>query len=104
MTTGEPQPPDDSGWTLLVRTGTHVGHDEDCPNKQFPMQDGPSIPWSLAERIYFVYADLFGQQQSLERLAKRGGFGWGEIPVFRKEYRQKHGRYPDWSVTCDPTR
>ena len=66
--------------------------------RQFPMQDGPSIPWSMAERIYFVYADLFGEQQSLERLAKRGGFGWAEVPVFRKEYYRKHGWYPDWSV------
>lgn len=65
--------------------------------RQFPMQDGPPIPWSLAERIYFVYHDLFGNEQTLERLAERGGFGWAEIPFLRKDYFCKHLRYPDWS-------
>lgn len=69
---------------------------------QFPMQDGPSIPWSMAQRIYFVYADLFGEQQSLETLAKRGGFGWAEIPVLRQEYYRKHGWYPDWTASLSP--
>lgn len=68
----------------------------------FPMQDGPSIPWSLAERIYLVYADLSGREQSLERLAERGGFGWAEVPTLRKEYFRKHGCYPDWTVAPAP--
>lgn len=67
--------------------------------RPFPMQDGPPIPWSLAERIYFVYADLFGTSQSLERLAERGGFGWSEIPHLRTDYRSKYGRFPDWTAT-----
>lgn len=66
--------------------------------RQFPMQDGPAIPWSMAERIYFVYADLFGTDQSLERLAERGGFFWGEIPILRRDYQRKHGRFPDWTA------
>lgn len=50
------------------------------PNeRQFPMQNGPPIPWSLAEILYVGYSAQFENGQSLERLAERGGFGWGEI-------------------------
>ena len=38
-----------------------------------------SIPWWLAEQAYFIYAKKYGTQQSLERLAKRGGFGRKEL-------------------------
>ena len=38
-----------------------------------------SVPWSVAEVAYKVYAALFGTEQSLERLAERGGFGRGEL-------------------------
>jgi hypothetical protein len=62
------------------------------------MQDGPSIPWSLAERIYAVYADLYGRDQSLERLAERGGFSWVEIPHIRVDYLRRRGKYPDWNI------
>lgn len=67
------------------------------PDRQFPMQDGPAIPWPLAQRIYFVYADLFGTEQSMERLAERGGFAWAEVAVLRRQYYRKHGWYPDWT-------
>jgi hypothetical protein len=63
------------------------------------MQDGPSIPWPLAERIYWVYVDLFGEEQTLERLAQRGGLSWTEIPVLRQQYYRKHGWLPDWRST-----
>ena len=51
---------------------------------------GPcSIPWSIAEKAYGAYRQKFGSSQSLERLAKRGGFYWGEMdelyPQWRKE-------------------
>ena len=62
--------------------------------REFPMQDGPPIPWRLAEEIYAVYHDVYGNDQTLERLAERGGFGWGEIPVFRKDYMSKRGSWP----------
>ena len=39
----------------------------------------PTIPWSLAEEIYKVYVELFGDSQSLEEIARRGGFAYGEI-------------------------
>jgi hypothetical protein len=53
--------------------------------RQFPMGDGPPIPWSLAEALYAGYSQRYGTQQSLERLAERGGFGWGEIAIFWNE-------------------
>ena len=60
--------------------------------RYFPMQDGPKIPWSLAETIYKVYKDLFGNDQSLERLAERGGFGWSEVSIFYERHRKRFGR------------
>lgn len=65
-------------------------------DKQFPIQRGynwggePSdrpvvhhssctIPWWLAEEAYKVYSKKFGNTQSLERLAERGGFGRKEL-------------------------
>jgi len=38
-----------------------------------------TIPWWLAEEVYKVYSSKFGTSQSLEGLAKRGGFGRGEV-------------------------
>ena len=67
--------------------------------KVFPVQaeDGPpyndkergvsEIPWWLAEIAYEYYSERFGTDQSLERLAERGGFGREElIRLIRKEY------------------
>lgn len=46
----------------------------------FPIQDGhPGVPWSAAEVAYKSYSRQFGTTQSLERLAKRGGFGLHEF-------------------------
>lgn len=51
--------------------------------RTFPMQDGPPIPWALAEAVYGVlYVPQYGQ--SLERLAERGGGGWDEVGVLWK--------------------
>lgn len=45
------------------------------------------IPWWLAEIAYKHYVQLFGDQQSLERLAERGGFGREELlGLLRKEH------------------
>jgi len=49
------------------------------PPRKFPIQKATPIPWSLAERAYRTYAEHYGRQQSLERLAERGGFGWSEF-------------------------
>jgi len=45
--------------------------------RPFPMQDGPPIPWFIAEAIYTHLYRSTGQ--TLERLAQRGGFGWAEV-------------------------
>lgn len=37
------------------------------------------IPWWLAEIAYLAYADHYGNIQSLERIAERGGFGRKEL-------------------------
>lgn len=58
-----------------------------CSQKNFPIQGdyGPKrtertiIPQWLAEEAYEHYAKMFGNQQSLERLAERGGFGRAEL-------------------------
>lgn len=62
--------------------------------REFPMQDGPPIPWSLAEEIYRVYSNLYGNEQSLERLAERGGFGWDEITHMTKTYKRRRVGLP----------
>ena len=56
--------------------------------KIFPMLDGPDIPWSLAEEIYEKYHVLY-HEQTLERLAERGGFGWEEVKHLWKECLRK---------------
>ncbi len=50
--------------------------------RKFPMQNGPAIPWLLAELLYVGYSACYGTDQTLERIAQRGGFGWGEIEQF----------------------
>ncbi len=37
------------------------------------------IPWWLAAEAYKSYVAQFGDSQSLERLAERGGFGRNEL-------------------------
>lgn len=60
------------------------------PFHPFPMQDGPPIPWCLAEIIYeHLYCSTY---QSLERLGERGGFGWSEVAYMWKEGRRMKGR------------
>lgn len=64
--------------------------------KSFPLQrdreskPGPvSIPWAIAEEAYQAYAQRFGTSQSLERLAERGGFAWGEMDLFLPGWRER---------------
>ena len=44
-----------------------------------------TIPWWLAEEAYSFYSSKFGQDQSLETLAKRGGFGRDELLMFLRK-------------------
>lgn len=37
------------------------------------------IPWTTAELAYREYSRRYGTQQTLERMAERGGFGVWEI-------------------------
>lgn len=45
----------------------------------YPFKPSTKIPWWLAEIAYEYYASRYGKQQSLERLAERGGFGREEL-------------------------
>ena len=58
-------------------------------DKRFPMQDGPDVDWVTAEKIYEIYSELYGTEQSLERLAERGGFGWGEVAFLVKRRKSR---------------
>lgn len=50
--------------------------------KWFPMIGGPPLPWSVVEAFYaHVYAPL-GHDQSLSRIAERGGFGYEELKAY----------------------
>ena len=78
----------------------------DDDTRSFPIQAGESyidedmrriypqpskIPWWLAEEAYAYYSERFGTQQSLERLAQRGGFGREELlMLLRRERRVKY--------------
>lgn len=50
----------------------------DAAEKMFPIMDAPNVPWRFAEKAYETYRAKFGNDQSLERIAERGGFGWNE--------------------------
>lgn len=58
--------------------------------KRFPMLDGPSIPWWLAEKIHRCYSAF--HRQGLQRIAERGGFGWNEAATLFKRYAEKFGK------------
>lgn len=64
------------------------------PNRPFPIVITESkasrctIPWWLAEIAYEYYSERFGKDQSLERLAERGGFGREElVNLLRRQLR-----------------
>lgn len=59
--------------------------------RMFPIQGWKSIPWSIAEKAYADYSRRFGKNQSLERLAERGGFGAEEMD----------DHYPPWREESD---
>lgn len=66
-----------------------------CCGKRFPIQGywergighvpPTTIDWHEAETIYEDYVYMYGNSQSLERLAQRGGFGHNEGVVIREE-------------------
>jgi hypothetical protein len=60
-------------------------------SRMFPIQGHDKIPagqvpWYVAEKAYEYYSQLYGNDQSLERLSQRGGFGWDElVSLLRRE-------------------
>lgn len=53
--------------------------------RPFPIQGGGQIPWWLAEIAYEYYHEHW-PDQSLERMAERGGFGVSElVGLIRRE-------------------
>lgn len=65
--------------------------------KKFPIQSSyrknvkphpTSIPWFIADLAYSVYSASYGREQSLERLAERGGFGPEEMDEFVPNWRE----------------
>jgi chromosome segregation ATPase len=55
----------------------------------FPVQGFGRIPWAIAEEAYAVYSARFGRDQSLARLAERGGFGIHEMDMFAPGWRER---------------
>lgn len=79
--------------------------DSKASEDPFPIQGGhvgrqefrrTHIPWWLARVAYKEYSDRFGTDQSLERLAERGGFGRGELlMLLRRERRPDYEQGPE---------
>jgi len=69
----------------------------------FPMQDGPPIPYQLAEIIHAAYVRLHGQDATIAKVSERGGFGWNEVPLIfsqvRKKDREFHKKLMDMART-----
>jgi len=64
---------------------------------EFPLQvtrdqrtkPGPtSVPWAVAERAWAAYSQQYSRDQSVERLAERGGFSWGEMDMYLPGWRE----------------
>jgi hypothetical protein len=54
-------------------------HESEIDDRRFPIQGGLTISWNAAEIAYAGYSRLYGTEQSLQRLAERGGFGLQEF-------------------------
>ena len=68
----------------LTRQILKLQKEVDRVSRRFPMLDGPDIDWTTAEKIYIMYKALYTNNQTLERIAERGGFGWGEVKLMAK--------------------
>lgn len=73
----EPQPPVKAERRFPIQ-GEYA--DRDIGLEAIP---ATSVPWAEAEIAYQTYSALYGTQQSLERLAERGGFGRDEFLIYR---------------------
>lgn len=64
--------------------------------RRFPIMRGTirTIPWSIAEVAYREYVRRFGDSQTLERIAERGGFYISELDML----------YPGWREALEKTK
>lgn len=54
-----------------------------APVQSHHRERGPgTIAWWEHEQVWAAYAGKYGSSQSAERIAERGGFGWGECVTF----------------------
>lgn len=59
-------------------------------DRKKPAPHPQSIPWSVAELAYSIYArDHGGRGQSLETVAERGGFYGGEMDILLPDWRER---------------
>lgn len=59
--------------------------------KFFPMLDGVRrIPWALGVAIWETLYNPRYQDQSAERIAERGGFGWEEVQNMAREWERRN--------------
>lgn len=59
------------------------------------------VPWALAEEAYVEYSRCFGHDQSLERLAERGGFGAIEFAILLAGKGQPLSNYSDAALVAE---
>lgn len=67
------------------------------PERRFPIQASYgnkqphplSVPWSVAEKAFSIYAGRHGASQSIDRIAQRGGFGAGEMDDYYPPWREE---------------
>lgn len=62
----------------------------DSKHGDLPARSHAPIPWVVAERAYADYSRRYGTEQTLERLAERGGFGCREMDTHA----------PGWEEEC----
>jgi hypothetical protein len=56
---------------------------------RFPMSDGPSLPWWLAEIVYAGFSRTWLNAPGIEQMAKAGGLSW---KVVEQAYASEAGR------------
>lgn len=56
-------------------------------DRRFPLLDGGTVAWSIAEIAYTEYKRRFSNDQTLERIAERGGFHRKELDILYPEWR-----------------
>ena len=61
---------------------------------------GGSVPWAVHVQAFEVYRGKFGESQSAERIAERGGFGYRELQCLLAGHwgacSVDHDRVPGW--------